>query len=67
MSRAFNARYPGTCGDCSDDIEPGDQVGYDDTDSIVCADCLAEYLRIAISPKQACPDCNLDHSGSCDR
>lgn len=41
MSRVFEARYPGTCGECGDDIDPGDEVCYED-DELIHADCSTE-------------------------
>ena len=41
----FDAKYPGRCADCGDDIDEGDEIGYID-DEICCGDCvLAEMDR----------------------
>ena len=62
----FDAKYHGTCGDCGDRIEPGDQIGYDDTDTIVCADCLRDDHRATTGyDLTVCPDCNCIHEGEC--
>lgn len=37
-SRIFAAAYSGTCDECGDEIEPGDDVQYVD-DELVHADC----------------------------
>lgn len=66
MSRTFDAKYHGSCGDCGDHITPGDTVGYDDTDTVVCADCLRGNHRATQQPIQVCPECHLDHAGKCD-
>lgn len=42
MAAIFTARYPGSCAQCDEHIEPGDEAGYID-DEVCCEDCcLAE-------------------------
>lgn len=38
--RTFEAMYEGFCYACGDDIEPGDQIAYNEDDEIVHGDCL---------------------------
>lgn len=40
-SKVFTAHYDGLCGECGDEIEPGDEVQYVD-DELVHADCSTE-------------------------
>ena len=37
-SKVFTAAYPGTCAECLDEIEPGDEVQYVD-DELIHEDC----------------------------
>lgn len=37
----FTAAYPGDCGRCWRDIEPGDEAGYIDNE-VCCGDCCDE-------------------------
>lgn len=36
---SFEARYPGRCPECSEVIEPGDDVTYNDADEVVHIEC----------------------------
>lgn len=40
-SRVFTASFPGTCEECGNEIEPGDDVQYTD-DGLVHEDCNPE-------------------------
>lgn len=42
-SRVFTALYPGTCGECEEEIAPGDEVRFVD-DELVHEDCNPELL-----------------------
>jgi hypothetical protein len=42
--RPFEARYRGHCGICDDDIEPGDDLVFEEDDSLVHADCTDEEV-----------------------
>ena len=64
--RTFEARYPGTCPDCGDRFGVGDQVGYDSSDDLVCADCLRDDHRTTTGYHlTVCPDCHCIHEGEC--
>jgi hypothetical protein len=65
--RAFAAKYPGRCGSCERNIEPGDLVRYDD-DELVHNKCAGlDLVTTAPSTGSAlvCPECNIDHAGDC--
>lgn len=40
MAKRFTARFPGTCVECRDFIDPGDEVTYDEHDTVVHAGCI---------------------------
>lgn len=40
MGKRFLASYPGTCGHCGDDIDEGNEVGYNEDDELCHGDCL---------------------------
>ena len=42
MSKLFIASYRGYCRTCRDDIDEGEEMGYDSDDQIVCKDCWGE-------------------------
>ena len=57
----FTARYPGRCGDCKDQIDPGDEVTYALDDVLVHADCLPDSIARGLNPDKVAP------AGSCFR
>lgn len=42
MGRWFTARFDGECDECGAFIEAGEDVRYDDTHALLCADCGGE-------------------------
>jgi hypothetical protein len=42
MARTFRASFPGHCSFCLADFDEGDEIGYNEDDEIICAECLAE-------------------------
>jgi hypothetical protein len=60
----FTARYNGYCGDCGGEIDPGDEVMYDSTDSIVHADCEVDAPPRSRMP-MVCSKCFIAHAGEC--
>lgn len=66
----FHARYEGRCPSCSEHIEIGDRIGYDDDDRVLCVECLGDVSRrsLGLPPDPVCPTCWLVHrDGACDR
>lgn len=62
MSRVFEAKYPGRCGECDRSISEGDDVTFED-DELIHAKC--EGLHSV--PETVCATCWLVHAGECDR
>ncbi len=60
----FEAKYPGRCANCDDNITPGDDVTYTPDDELVHAHCDSEPRR-EDDPDEACGKCWLVHSGEC--
>lgn len=62
----FEAKYPGRCVNCDNDIEVGDTLRWDDDVAVHAACKSAEELRIA-RERPACPKCWLEVAidGSC--
>lgn len=42
MAKTFPARWDGECSRCNENFEAGDDIGYDDEDELVCAECFAK-------------------------
>ena len=65
----FTAQYPGRCGDCKTEIEPGDEVTYALDDVLVHADCNRRDLNPDKVPPESsfCWTCGLTYAlnGSC--
>lgn len=61
-SRAFPARYEGTCSSCSEHIDTGDEVMFDD-DELVHVDCTPE--TITARTEVPCKRCFIVHAGDC--
>jgi hypothetical protein len=72
---AFSARYRGVCERCGRFIERGDEIRYHrDFSSVVHNGCRAADLTAAVQKTTVvtgsrmptvCPDCRLEHAGSC--
>lgn len=65
--KTFSARYEGRCTTCREPIEIDDDIGYNDDDDIVCAECLGGGFtpRPAPRPVPTCPVCGAQHPGEC--
>lgn len=66
--RTFSAKYEGRCRSCQEPIEVDDDIGYDDNDDIVCAECLGSggfTPRAAPRPVPTCSVCGTQHPGEC--
>lgn len=64
----FTARYPGICGDCRDEIVPGEEVSYALDDVLVHAGCLPSYVNPDKVPDAGvCTTCGLARAlnGTC--
>lgn len=63
----FTAQYPGRCGDCKDEIDPGDEVTYALDDVLVHAGCLPSEINPDKVPTGGCTSCGLEYAlnGSC--
>lgn len=62
---AFEAKYPGRCADCGEDIERGDLIQYDEDSRIVHADCDPEPTA-AERPTETCTECWLIKPCGCE-
>ncbi|QIG58369.1 hypothetical protein SEA_SKOG_217 [Gordonia phage Skog] len=67
----FVARFGGVCPECDDDIVAShDVVLYNDDDEVVHEACVSGAIPVQRTLRRTrqsvCPDCNLDHAGSCE-
>lgn len=69
VAAKFEAKYPGVCADCRDDIVPGERVTYNGDDELV-HDGHGDRPRVVIRRPseigdEVCPSCCLIHAGEC--
>jgi len=65
----FEARYPGRCLSCGDEISVGDILRYDDDDRAVHANCCGEHVDLLAARRRKatiCPECHLEQPCDCD-
>ena len=58
---SFTAKYKGTCANCDEAIEPGQEVDYDDDDALVHVKCPTTVTPLG----SVCPRCFCYHNGDC--
>lgn len=66
---SFIARFPGTCTECGDRIEPGDEVsraaGAGGYSHVTCPDSIEGRDDRAALMQPRCGRCGLNHPGEC--
>lgn len=65
MPRTFTARYPGTCPECHESIEPGGEVMYSADNQVIHVECDAS-LPESMPTALICPRCNLQQPCGCE-
>lgn len=62
----FQAKFPGTCGECGGRFPEGAEVKYDLTDIIIHAVC-PDADRLDLTARPVCPKCFIEVSniGTC--
>ena len=60
MSKSFEAKFRSKCRDCGESIQTGQSVHFNDQNSVVHDNCLADYVGDNLEiTTPVCKECNM--------